>query len=67
MYGIEIIGYGKRRRYCVKELVRNGLNPTDGRAYRTEEAARDAAGRMGVEIVAVGDLWELLAAAERSV
>ena len=59
MYGIEIIGYGKNRRFCLKKLVRNGTWPVDGKSYRTEESAREAAQRLNLQIVGVGDLWEL--------
>ena len=67
MYGIEIIGYGKNRRFCLKKLVRNGTNPVDGKSYRTEEAAREAAERLNLQIVGVGDFWELIAIYERSI
>lgn len=66
MYGIEIIGYGKNRRFCLKKLVRNGTNPVDGKSYRTEEAARKAAERLNLQIVGVGDLWELCEIYERN-
>ena len=43
-YAIEIIGYGKRRRYCIKRVMPGrGTNPTNGKCYRTESAARAAA------------------------
>ena len=61
-YGIEIIGYGKRRRYVPKQIFPgNGTTPI-GKACKTEEEARAAAAAYGVEVEAVGDLWELLAA-----
>lgn len=64
MYAIEIIG-GARKRYAIKHILNNGtICPTDGKAYRTEEAARAAADILGVEIAAVGDLWQLLKLAE---
>ena len=66
MYGIEIIGYGKNRRFCLKKLVRNGTNPVDGKIYCTEDAARNAAENLGLTVLAVGDLWDLCAAYERS-
>ena len=62
-YGIEIIGYGARRRYCIKELHEHGTNPVDRKAYKTEDGARAAAERLGLTVEGVGDLWELLALA----
>ena len=40
IYAIETIGTGKRTRYAVKAVTETGTNPTNGRAYRTEEATR---------------------------
>ena len=40
MTAIEIIGTGKRTRYTVKAVTEYGTNPTNGKAYRTEDAAR---------------------------
>ena len=60
-YAIEIIGYGKRRRYCLKEVLPGiGTNPVDGKAYTSEEAARAAARAYGIEVEAVGDTWQLV-------
>lgn len=63
-YAIEITGYGKRTRYSIKEICSNGTNPVDCKAYRTEADARAAAARLGLGIVAVGDMWEILHAAK---
>ena len=42
-YAIEIIG-ARRPRYCIKQVTQSGLViPVNGKAYRTEEAARAAA------------------------
>lgn len=60
MYAIEIIGYGRRRRYCIKKLMHNGTMPVDGHAYKTEKAAREAAARLGVVIDRVGGLWDIV-------
>ena len=60
---IEKIGYGKRTAYTVKSVTKHGTNPTNGKSYRTEDAARRAAAEMGLTIAAVGDLWEILHAA----
>lgn len=62
-YGIEIIGYGKRRRYAVKEIVPGrGTNPVGYcKTYKTEAEAREAARAYGLTVEAVGDFWELIA------
>ena len=60
-YAIEVIGYGKRTRYTIKQVISDrGTNPTNGKWYRTEEAARSAAAEMGIEIYKVGDLYEII-------
>ena len=43
IYAIERIGYGPRTRYTVKAVTEMGTNPTNGKAYRTEDAAHLAA------------------------
>ena len=60
MTAIEIIGTGKRTRYTVKAVTETGTNPTNGKSYRTEDAARRAAVEMGLTVSAVGDLWQIL-------
>ena len=40
IYAIETSGYGKRTRYAVKAVTETGTNPTNGKAYRTEDATR---------------------------
>lgn len=62
IYAIETSGYGKRTRYAVKAVTEHGTNPTDGKAYRTEDAARRAADEMGLTVSVVGDLWQILRA-----
>lgn len=60
-YAIEIIGYGKRRRYCIKRVMPGrGTNPTNGKCYRTESAARAAAEELGYEIAKCGDFWAII-------
>ena len=60
-YAIQIIGYGKRRRYCIQQVIPGkGTNPTTGKSYSTEEAARAAAAEMGLEITKCGDYWEII-------
>ena len=58
---IEIIGYGKKRRYIVRETRAGGLDTVPGtRVYKTEQAARQAAAGLGLTVEAVGDLWQLI-------
>ena len=59
-YAIMINGYGNRRRYCIVEVIATGTNPTDGKSYKSEEAARAAAESLGIKIEGVGDLWEIM-------
>lgn len=64
-YAIEIIGYGKNRRYVVKEVVRDGkFGPVTTwpcePPFRTEEAARKAAAESGIEIAKVGDCYQII-------
>lgn len=64
-YAIEIIGYGKRRRYCIKQVIPGvGTNPTNCEAYRTEGAARTAANEMGIEITKCGEFYEIISTRE---
>ena len=39
IYAIETIGSGTRTRYTVKAVTETGTNPTNGKSYRTEDAA----------------------------
>jgi len=59
-FAIEIIGEGRRARYCVKRVDRNGTTPTDGKVYKTCEDAQRAAADMGIRIKRTGNLWEIL-------
>ena len=63
IYAIETIGSGTRTRYTVKAVTETGTNPTNGKSYRTEDAARRAAAEMGLTVSVVGDLWQILHAA----
>ena len=65
MIAIEIIGYGKNRRFTLKQVFPNGTNPIDGKTYRTESAARDAASRAGLTVETVGGFYEITAEAAR--
>lgn len=63
IYGIEVIGNGKRKKYAVKRIVQNGTVPVGYcKVWKTEEEAREDARILGLEISVVGDLWELMAA-----
>ena len=44
----------------VDAATETGTNPTNSKAYRTEDAARRAAAEMGLTVSAVGDLWQIL-------
>jgi len=60
-YAIEKIGYGKRTRFCIKEVRETGVTiPVDRKVYKTESAARAAAEDMNLRIERVGDLWEII-------
>jgi len=60
IYAIETIGHGTRTRYAVKAVTEHGTNPTNGKTYRTEDAARRAAAEMGLTVSVVGDFWQIL-------
>ena len=60
IYAIETIGSGTRTRYTVKAVTEYGTNPTNGKSYRTEDAARRAAAEMSLTVSVVGDLWQIL-------
>ncbi len=61
-YAIQIIGYGKKRRFCIQQVLDNhrGTNPTTGRSYRTIEQAQEVAASLGYQIEKVGDYWEII-------
>ena len=59
-YAIEVTGYGKRRRYIIRQIVKKGLLVPVSRPYKTLEAAQDAAVALGLVIDAVGDLYGIL-------
>lgn len=59
-YAIETIGYGAKRRYLIKEVFDTITCPVDRKPYRTEEAAREAARRMGIEIGKIGDAYQII-------
>ena len=60
-YAIQVIGYGKRRRYVIQQVIKGrGTNPTTGRSYATEAEARKAAEDLGYKIEAIGDYWQII-------
>lgn len=60
-YAIQVIGYGKRRRYVIQQVIPGkGTNPTTGRSYASEAQAREAAAELGYEIQKCGDLWAII-------
>lgn len=61
-YAIEKIGYGKRTRYIIERAVWCGAIPVDHKIYKTEDAARAAAEALGIEIIAVGNSYEIATA-----
>lgn len=61
IYGIQSIGYGRRRCYVLREVLPGrGVNPVNGRRYATVEAARAAAASLGISISREGDFYELI-------
>ena len=59
-YAIEIIG-ARRPRYAIMRVMQNGIVcPVNGKAYRTEDAARAAAETLGIHITKVGDLYQII-------
>ena len=60
-YAIQIIGYGKNRKYSIKKVVsRNAVDPVNGKTYKTEEKARQVTAEMGITIEKVGDFYEII-------
>ena len=60
-YAIQKVGAGKRCCYVIEKVVNDYLlMPADNRRFRTEGAARAAAGALGIKIEAVGDLYEII-------
>ena len=56
-YAIEIIA---GRHYTIRRVIGNSDEPTNRIAYRSLEAAQAAAKEMGVEIKAIGDIWQII-------
>lgn len=48
------------RHYTIKRVTENSVDPTNRIAYQSLEAAQAAAKEMGVEIKAIGDIWQII-------
>ena len=65
-HAIEIIGYGKNVRYSIKKITTGGplgpatTRPVMRRTFRSELDARDAAEQLGIEIMKVGDAYQIV-------
>ena len=65
-YAIEIIGYRTKRRFVIKDVMKEGnssyhFHPVNGgRPFRTEEGARRFASEKGYEIEVIGDLYDIM-------
>lgn len=58
-FAIEIIGC-RRPRFALKSVQSGHIAPVNGKAYRTESAARAAAANLGIEIAKCGDLYQII-------
>lgn len=65
-YAVEVTGTGKRRVYVVKAVSEGGTVPAIAKRFRSESAARAAAADAGMEIIAVGDFYQILHAFRRA-
>lgn len=65
-HAIEIIGYGPRARYSIKRVERSGpfgpvtTRPVMRKTFRSELDARDAAETIGIQIMKVGDAYQII-------
>lgn len=65
-HAIEIIGYGKNARYCIKKVETGGrfgpvtTSPIMRKTFRSELDARYAAELLGIEILKVGDAYQII-------
>lgn len=60
-YGILKIGYGKKVKYTLRKLIANGSETVTGKVWKSIESAQAEAGSLNIEIIGVGDNYELLA------
>ena len=59
-YAIEAIGTGTNTRYCVKQVYKGGTHPAIYKTFKTVKSALEAAFIAGIEVEAVGDLYEII-------
>ena len=60
-FAIEIIGYGKNTKYAIKSVIpKVGTNPVNGKVYRTEAKAREAAAELEIVIEKCGDYYSII-------
>lgn len=63
-FAIEVIGYGKHQKYCIKQVIKNGydviIKSYDFKVYRTEESAKNAAANYNIEIKKIGDCYKIM-------
>ena len=59
-YAIETIGNGSNTRYVVKQIFKGGTCPAIHKVFRTVSAAIQAALIAGIEVEAVGDLYDII-------
>ena len=59
-YAIEIIGYKTRTTYHIKQIVNGLVIPYDRKHYKTEQEAREAADKLGIQISKVGTYYEII-------
>lgn len=63
-HAIEVIGTGKRQRFVIKIVTRDGYSvgtvPFDGKVYGSAEAAQAAAAAAGVQIAVIGNSYQII-------
>ena len=59
-YAIETIGIGQNTRYVVKQVFKGGTCPAIHKVFKTVSAAIQAALMVGIEVEAVGDLYDII-------
>jgi len=65
MYAIQVIGYGKKTHYSLRDVI-GGTSYPISKPYRTLEAAQAEADRLGITVEKIGDVYEIFAAADRA-
>lgn len=59
-YAIEAIGTGTNTRYIVKQVCKHGTVSAIHTTFKTVKSALEAAFIAGIEVEAVGDLYEII-------